>query len=261
MKVSVFTPTHDSRFLLDCYRSLEQQSLSDWEWVVVPNGGVALPEPLLADPRVVIRPTESKSIGALKAFAVEQTTGDLIVELDHDDWLLPDCLMELAAAAEHSPNAALFYSDFAYIDAGGMPSPFRYEGRWIYSSEEVYGRMYHRCHAQAATPENVAVIWYAPNHVRAFTRQSYDAAGGYDPAYAVLDDQDLMTRLFLVGEFVHVDRMLYLQRMHDANTQVDRIKNAEIQRRTVEIYKERVGPMTEAYVQRLLAANREEVGR
>ena len=35
MDISVFTPSHDSRYLSDCYRSLVSQSYTDWEWVVV----------------------------------------------------------------------------------------------------------------------------------------------------------------------------------------------------------------------------------
>ncbi len=41
MNISVFTPSHDSRYLSDCYRSLVSQSYTDWEWVVVLNRGAA----------------------------------------------------------------------------------------------------------------------------------------------------------------------------------------------------------------------------
>ena len=30
----------------------------------------------------------------------------------------------------------------------------------------------------------------------------------------MLDDQDLMARLYEVGDFVHIDRLLYFQRVH-----------------------------------------------
>ena len=39
MLISVFTPSHDSRFLGDAYESLVSQSLPDWEWIVLLNKG------------------------------------------------------------------------------------------------------------------------------------------------------------------------------------------------------------------------------
>ena len=45
LKLSVFTPTHDPRWLPELYRSLAAQTHPDWEWVIVPNGpkGAAIP--------------------------------------------------------------------------------------------------------------------------------------------------------------------------------------------------------------------------
>jgi hypothetical protein len=45
-------------------------------------------------------------------------------------------------------------------------------------------------------------------------------------------------RLYLEGEFVHVPRCLYLQRMHPANTQVEPATNAFIQEETVRLYQQ-----------------------
>jgi len=86
------------------------------------------------------------------------------------------------------------------------------------------------------TPHNVSYIWYAPNHVRAFRATAYEEVGGYDPDRRVLDDQDLMCRLYQVGSFHLIDRCLYLQRMHERNTQREVDTNAFIQSETVTLY-------------------------
>ena len=39
MRISVFTPTHNPRFLDLCYESLCRQTYTDWEWIVLLNGG------------------------------------------------------------------------------------------------------------------------------------------------------------------------------------------------------------------------------
>ena len=52
----------------------------------------------------------------------------------------------------------------------------------------------------------------------------------------VLDDQDLMNRLYQKGPFVHIPKVLYKQRIHPGNTQRDPDKNAMIQDKTVKLY-------------------------
>lgn len=252
--ISVFTPTHNTQFLQDCYNSLAQQNYTDWEWIVVPNGDVEVTWTGDERVRVVPAPEGMTGVGALKKFACEQAKGDILFELDHDDWLLPSALRDTAEAFANNPEASMVFSDCANITAEGEPSSERYYGRWNYTSEEAYGKLYHRCHSQAATPENVGVIWYAPNHLRAFPRWAYEQVGGYDPSLYILDDLDLMQKLFMVGPFHHIDKMLYFQRIHGQNTQVDLATNLEIQALCARMYKERIDDMTKAYVDRLIAA-------
>jgi glycosyltransferase involved in cell wall biosynthesis len=254
VRVSVFTPTHDPRHLDDCYASLARQTHTAWEWVVLLNGKArnwAPPD----DPRVVVHvaPPKLKGIGALKREACSHATGDVLVELDHDDVLASTCLAEVVATFVANPFASLVYSDFAQIDEAGNREDTRFDegAGWVYSETEVDGATYLRCHAMAPTPHNVGYIWYAPNHVRAFRRSAYETVGGYDPEAEVLDDQDLMIRLFLVGEFVHVPRCLYLQRWHPRNTQVDPRTNGFIQEQTVEYYRNAIVPMSLAWAHRL----------
>ena len=43
--------------------------------------------------------------------------------------------------------------------------------------------------------------------MRAYDRATYETAGGYDPTRHVLDDQDLMCRIYQVGDFHLIDRV------------------------------------------------------
>jgi glycosyltransferase involved in cell wall biosynthesis len=252
MRVSVFTPTHNPRWLDDCYRSLAAQTLPDWEWVVLLNGKAGTWAPPQPDPRVRVERAGVKGVGAAKRAACELATGDLLVELDHDDVLVSDCLETLVVAADVRPNASLLYSDFAQINDDGSPNStmFNLDNGWEYTPCVVDGVEHLRCHAMRPSPHNVGYIWYAPNHVRAFRRTAYEAVGGYDASLHILDDQDLMTRLYLHGEFVHIDKLLYLQRWHPRNTQVDPKINAEIQERTVEFYRENIDALALAWAGR-----------
>ena len=77
------------------------------------------------------------------------------------------------------------------------------------------------------SPAALSRIWYAPNHFRAFRRSIYEKVGGYPRDMRVLDDQDLMCRMYLETEFAHIDRGLYVYRIHGKNSWI--IHNQEIQ--------------------------------
>lgn len=237
-RFSVFTPSHKTRYLDECYASLLAQTCADWEWVVVLNGNARW-RPETPDERVrLIVADELTGVGAAKRRACEEARGDLLVELDHDDLLTSRALELLDEAFRAHPQAALVYSDTAQIteDGGRDESRFDAAAGWEYDEVDVEGRSLLRARALAPTPHNVSYIWFAPNHVRAFTRAAYEASGGYDATRAVLDDQDLMCRLFRVGAFHHIPEVLYLQRMHGVNTQRDQETNAFIQTETVRLY-------------------------
>ena len=92
MKLSIFTPTHLPAHLPEAYASLLRQNHTDWEWVLVPNGGKAvIPDNIRNDPRVKVVDGGSHlyNIGALKRLACDNCSGDAFIELDHDDLLFP----------------------------------------------------------------------------------------------------------------------------------------------------------------------------
>lgn len=219
--ISVFTPSHSPRWLNLCYESLRTQTYKNWEWVVLLNQGAQWIAPPDRRVRIIHDTTSLKGIGAAKQSAVEECTGSILVELDHDDVLHPAALRWVRDAFAKHPEAGMVYSDYAQIDAVGKPRAVQFDDRfgWTYDTESIDGIDYPHPVAMSPTPHNVSYIWYAPNHLRAFTRIAYDKVGGYDPDLAVLDDQDLMCRLYQYGEFVGINKVLYGQRSHDDNTQ------------------------------------------
>ena len=243
----MFTPSHDPTYLDEAWASLEAQTFTDWEWVVLLNRGAQWAPP--ADPRVRVRRADHvRGVGAAKAAACEWCSGDVLVELDHDDVLATSCLQEVWDEFTVADNLALVYSDCAQITADGSKDTTTWDQRngWEYGPQLVDGRPVLGVQALEPTPHNVSYIWFAPNHVRAFPRWAYDEAGGYDADLTELDDQDLMCRLYEVGPFRRIPRVLYFQRVHPANTQADPEVNARIQRRTVELH--------DAYVERMALA-------
>ncbi|HLP23860.1 MAG TPA: methyltransferase domain-containing protein [Microbacteriaceae bacterium] len=249
--VSVITPSHDPRFLGDAWESLRRQSYDNWEWLVLLNAGAEWSAP--DDKRVVIESVPLvNGVGHAKRIAASRAVGHIIVELDHDDVLFPEALERIVSAFADNPDASLVYSDCVGIDASGCLIDVRYSESlgWRHAEFARGGRTVTYPLTFEPTPHNVSLIWFAPNHVRAFQRRAYEQVGGYDASLRVLDDQELMARLYRWGPFVQLAEPLYFQRMHDGNTQRDPALNAEIQRRTVELFEWEIEPNALAWARR-----------
>jgi O-antigen biosynthesis protein len=236
--LSVFTPSHRPTFLSECFESLQVQTFEEWEWVVVLNKGAKW-KPPRNDARVrVIVDNDLDGVGSAKRRACQEARGEILVELDHDDLLARKALEAVHEAYSDKPDLALVYSHCAQIleDGSRDDSTFNAAMGWEYKEAVVDGRQVQYAVSLQPTPHNVSYIWFAPNHLRSFSRRAYEQAGGYDATRKVLDDQDLMCRLYRVGDFHLIDECLYLQRMHSDNTQRDEETNSFIQNETVALY-------------------------
>lgn len=215
-RFSIYTPTHDPQWITDCYRSLQDQTVSNWEWVILKNGSNSfdLPRQVVEDPRVMVRESVVRGVGALKKAAINQCVGEILVELDHDDYLAPNCLEEIGKAADATPGG-FYYSDWAGVFPNGAPEVYSSSNGWEQYEARIGSRLYMCQRAFPAVPRALCEIYYAPNHVRAWSREAYDKAGGYSEALPVCDDHDLICRTFLAGvPFVHIDKPLYIYRRH-----------------------------------------------
>jgi glycosyltransferase involved in cell wall biosynthesis len=240
MTISVFTPSHNPKWLNEASESLLFQTNPNWEWVVLLNNGAEWESPL--DDRIKVHHAEPnvKGVGALKKYAVELCTGDILLELDHDDLLMPTALEEVASAFSENPDVGFVYSDFAQINEDGTPNHtiFNPAYGWTYEMGD-----YLVVNGKSPHPHHVAQIWYAPNHLRAFRREPYKAVGGYNHTFTVLDDQDLMCRLYTVTRFHHIKKNLYLQRVHSGQTQAQPDVNPAIQTGTLELYERHISDL------------------
>lgn len=243
MRVSIVTPTYETppHILARTWASIKRQTHMDWEWVLWDDSqsmevmrqvyGYA------ADERYQIRAfrahTHSGIIGRVKRQAFMIAEGDILVELDHDDELEPDCLEHLVDAFS-DPTIGFAYSDWCEINEAGQSC--RYPDGWAFGYgsdywDEAAGVWVMRAPEVNAT--TMSHIVSAPNHVRAWRSSVYRALGGHDPTLRVADDYDLCVRTFLETRMIHIPRLLY--RQHISSRTAQRIHNAEIQMRVAKI--------------------------
>lgn len=249
MHVAIITPTHDVRHLPDCARSILAQSERgsaeiSW-WVGLNNSARGMPIGETMDEMrdagfdgvTVLNLGTERKIGALKRAlfdAAFEGGADVVIELDHDDVLHRYAVSSVVAAVED--GAGFVYSDFAeFRDGTAEPHTYSAEYGWrAYTTNvdapgtSIHGTGLLAMRAFAPSARSMCQILYAPNHLRAWTRDAYRAAGGHDPALDVCDDHDLLVRTYLSGvPMQHVAACLYYYRL-GANTYSGRL-NAKIQ--------------------------------
>lgn len=216
MNVSIFTPTNDSSFLPTTWESIKDQSFS--EWVIVHNNGSK--EIGFKDKRVkeITLPVASEWVGPLKSYACSQCTGDILLELDHDDCLFPSAITEVAHAFRDS-RVGFVYSNTVHCDKNWNNVPrFDEKYGWKYRLTQFNGHTLDEHISFEPDPNSISRIWFAPNHVRAFRRSEYEKVGGHSQKMRILDDLDLMCRMYLTTEFKHINYGLYLYRIHGKNS-------------------------------------------
>lgn len=236
--ISVATATYNTSMqqLQRLWLSLKNQTFTDWEWVVYDDSPEDNQEIFrqitgyCADERYrigIAKPykADNRGIGNAKKKAFSIARGEIIVELDHDDELLPNALEEIAKAFEDS-EVGFVYSDWAevfpsgehlrYSQGWGLGYGEEYEvdGQWIMSMPTI-------------NKHTLSHIVSVPNHVRAWRMNVYHECGGHNPLLRICDDYDLILRTALTTKCVHIPKFLYKQHIESSTAQ--REFNADIQ--------------------------------
>ena len=239
LKFSIITPTHlKNSFLDELYDSLHEQTYTHWEWILWLNGGATkeqLSQKIVSDERVKVHVSKdtSSSVGVNKNRAFHIGSGDVLVEVDHDDMLLPECLEELNLAFQDK-EIGFVYSDCAVYHTNGEFQPYGEAYGWSHKKINWKGKELYSMDSFNPTSKSVAFIWYAPDHVRAWRRETYVTIGGHNPNYEICDDHELMIRTYLETKMHHIPKVLYIYRITGENTWLE--KNKEIQTKTVELF-------------------------
>jgi glycosyltransferase involved in cell wall biosynthesis len=237
MKFSLITPTHKVEnipFLLELYESIVEQSYQNWEWVLYISGALSIydiPEKIKQNNKVSIYINECKDIeqpiGKIKKEAFLLGTGDILVEVDHDDILVDNCLQELYNVYSTKHDIGFVYSDDAVYCMNNTFIPFSKQHGWTYRTFIWKNKELIAMNSFSPTSHSFSYIYYAPDHVRSWRRTTYLKLGGHNPNLAISDDIELLQRTYARTGVYHIPKVLYIYRMHDNNTwpqKADKIK-------------------------------------
>lgn len=243
-RFSIFTPTYKTgKRIARTYDSLKNQTLDDWEWVVVDDSPdeetwKILTELSNRDFRVKpykIQPITGGNVGLAKHRAAMLCDGDWLVELDHDDALTTKCLETCNKAILKFPDGGFLYSDVCEMYDDGEMKFYDHDwsGNW-YGRPDNYFDFGYAGHSRTMVDgQEILAHWYPdinpltirfnismPDHVRMWERNLYHKINGHNKNTPVADDLEIIIRSFLNTRMIHVKEVLYFQ-FNNRNSTVD----------------------------------------
>lgn len=256
---SVVTAVYETRpdVFQRTYQSLKNQKLKDWEWILIDDSKDKRKTKYIKDLakndfRIKYYPFEhTGNIGSVKKKGFSLASGKWLVELDHDDFLLPTALERIRKVFNKNIEIGFVFSNCAEIEINkfneivgfrnyatnddGTPTA----GAWGFSNTgsaedflfeqvDVLSNVSPQINSQS-----IRHITSCPNHVRVWKRDVYLEIGGHSERIHVADDYELMVRTFLNTRMAHLNSTEYVQFYEvDKNINTQYNWNREIQRIT-----------------------------
>ena len=224
MKFSIITPSYNQgRFIRDCIESVRAQVGVEWEHIVVDAGSTDQTLAVIKEyPHLqwTSEPDQGMSDGINKGFL--RATGDWVIWLNTDDYLLPGALKNVAGYLEGHPDVDVVYGDVEFVGNDRRLLRHRREHRFDFNVLLYYG-----CYIQSTA-----------TFIR---RRVIEAGHMLDMEYRVCMDYEYYLRLARLGfRFAHLPEALAAFRWHEANTSSVQLprrreERLRVQRRELEL--------------------------
>lgn len=241
-KFSIITPEHQKNnvpYLLELYETIVNQTYSDWEWVIYVNGNCKIsdiPLEIKSNDKVKVFSGQThENIGFIKNKAFNFGKGDILVEVDHDDLISPNCLQELNKAYQ-DPEVGFVYSNAVMYDLNPDKVPWNPNNGWTYTIQEFRGEKYYAMDSFPPTSHSMSIIWYAPDHIRTWRKSTYQKLNGHNPELNICDDHELLIRTYLNTKMVHIPEVLYYYRWIPDGSNTQTLRQQNIQKKTFELF-------------------------
>jgi len=238
---SIFTTTYNSyKKIYRAWNSLQKQVFRDFEWVIIDDSPDSKHFDFLIDTfknvhniRLYRRSENSGNIGNVKNEAVSLCRGKYVLELDHDDEILPDCLKDSWNYFESHPDVGFIYMDFINIyedSTNFMYSDFICKGYGSYYSQKYNDKWVYVYNTPNINNITMSHLVCCPNHPRIWNREVLLKIGNYSEFLPICDDYEVLLRTFLNTKRAKIPKVGYIQYMNEGNNNFSLIRNSEINR-------------------------------
>lgn len=230
-KVAIVTPTYQhARLLGACIGSVLQQSLTEWEMVIVDDGSddrTAEVAESYADPRIRVIRRPHRGLAALGdsySAALSGTTAPLVAILEGDDMWPRSKLEVQVKLMEEDRSAVLSYGPALLIDDEGVPYALhRHAPRGLAAMNRPLGSIILPLVKTDFLVTSTVVI----------RREALEAIGGFvQPPGIPYVDLPTWLRLATTGPFTRSDQVLGYWRRHSQQWTIQNVFGAVPDRRT-----------------------------
>lgn len=213
----VMTTNRRGPFLPAALASLQAQTYTEWELIVVDDGS---PDPAAVEAAVAGIPDTSvihqanAGISVARNVGVAQSRGRYLTFLDDDDLWDPRRLALQVAALQERPDAVASYGQIDFIDEHGT----------IFGTGNIRaGDLGDFLRHDTGVPVVTLMV----------VRRVLDRVGVFHPMFGMGEDLDLVYRLARTGPLVFVPEVLVHYRRHGRNMTDDMVESALWSRRAL----------------------------
>jgi len=238
---SIFTTCYKSYDkIFRAYNSIKKQTLKDWEWVILDDSPeddhfLFLKSIFKNDKRIRLykRSENSGNIGNVKNESVLLCRGKYLLELDHDDEILPDTLYDSAQVFDKDPEVGFIYMDFANLYENGNNFSYGdffalgYSGYYCQKHDNKWINVAICPNINSTTLSHIVAI---PNHPRIWRKTTLLDIGNYSEFLPISDDYELILRTAVHTKMCRIPKLGYIQYMNHNNNNFSLIRNSEINR-------------------------------
>jgi len=240
-RFSIFTTCYNSyEKITRAYNSVKSQTFLDYEWIILDDSpgdkhfsflkGVFRGDNKV---RLYCRDANSGNIGNVKNEAVSLCRGKYVLELDHDDEILPDVLSDAFNYFENNPEVGFVYMDFANICENG--DNFNYgdficKGYGSYYTQRLGDKWVYVYNTPNINNITLSHLVCCPNHPRIWRRETLLEAGNYSEFLSVCDDYEILLRTAAITRMAKISKLGYIQYMNNDSNNFSLIRNREINR-------------------------------
>ncbi|RIK42579.1 MAG: hypothetical protein DCC55_08335 [Chloroflexi bacterium] len=200
--VSVFMTVYNGeRYLTEAIASIQQQTLQDFELIIVNDGSTDRTQEILfvaqTDPRIKVVSTPRLGRARALNIAWRETRGKYVANLDADDRSEPMRLEKQVAFLERHPEVGMLSTDsiLYYEDTGEQK-----EARLPCTSAELRHELVRYCRIVHSSVM--------------MSRHALQDVGGYNEAFRVAIDHELWVRIARRFELANLPHILTVRRMH-----------------------------------------------
>ena len=239
---SIFTTCYKSyNYISTAYESIKKQSLIDWEWVIMDDTPEDdhfdfLKNILANDNRVRLykRDKNSGNIGNVKNEVISLCRGKYVLEMDHDDEILKDCLLDAYNIFQTDEQIGFVYGDTIHLYRDGRNykfNDFTCKGYGGYYCEKVNGKWVYVYNTPNINNITLSHLICLPNHPRIWKRTVLMELDSYSEFLPICDDYEILLRTCCSKyKVAKNNKAQYIQYANDDGNNFSTIRNSEINR-------------------------------